>query len=322
MRCLIRVMLLSLMLAGSLAWADVPHRVLTGGDSNLVYIITPSHTNPIFKQAALAAAKAAKYYGYRPRLVTHEGSAVKQAVLFETAISEKAAAIICDNAGFDATVPAVKRAYDNNIPTFLIDRGISEPGFAVSQLISDTLSSARDVGELLAASLGYEGEYCELYGQPADLNSRDRSQGFHEALDKYPKLKCVEVVNANWDERQAYESMIDVILRYPNLKGIVCGNDAMALGALAAIRQYGHEGIKIVSIDGTLKVRKAVEAGEVLATVVQPVTELAKAAVLQLKRYLHYGTTTLHEIQYFDCLIVTRDNVKQINRLLEDGQHF
>ena len=110
--------------------------ILTGGGSNLIYIITPSHSNPFFKTEAEAATAKAQELGYEVKSVSHDDDPTKQAELFDTAISEKAAAIICDNAGSDATVAAVQKARDNNIPTFLIDREINEAGIAISQIVA------------------------------------------------------------------------------------------------------------------------------------------------------------------------------------------
>ena len=72
--------------------ADAPKR-LTGGGSNIMYIITPSHSNPFFKTEAEVAAATAKELGYEVKMVSHDDSPVKQSELFETAISDKAAAI-------------------------------------------------------------------------------------------------------------------------------------------------------------------------------------------------------------------------------------
>ena len=43
--------------------AAAPKR-LTGGGSNIMYIITPSHSNPFFKTEAEVAAATAKELGY------------------------------------------------------------------------------------------------------------------------------------------------------------------------------------------------------------------------------------------------------------------
>ena len=85
-------------LASSANAADTAKR-LSGGGSNIMYVITPSHSNPFFKTEAEVAAKTAKDLGYTVKMVSHDDSPVKQSELFETAISDKAAAIICDNAG-------------------------------------------------------------------------------------------------------------------------------------------------------------------------------------------------------------------------------
>ena len=308
------VLLLGLMLLGGTARADLPRKVLLGGDSKIIYVITPSLTNPIFRHAARAAVRAATAYGYIPKVVSHDDSPVKQAALFERAISEKAAAIVCDNAGSDATIPAIKRAYDNNIPTFLIDRELSENGFAVSQLIANTRKAAARLAEILAQQMQYEGEYCEFYGLQSDLNAIQRSEAFHEVLDRYPDLHCVKVIYANWDEKEAREEMFEVIKNYPRLRGVISANDSMALGALDALRSANVTGVNIVSIDGTREVRNEILSGNILATALQPISEMVNAAMIQLHRYLFYGTTTRHEVQYFECQIVDRQNVESVNR--------
>ncbi len=97
---------------------------LPGGGSNIIYIITPSVSNPAFKAEADTATAKAKELGYEVKAVSHDDDPTKQTELFDSAIADKADAIICDNAGADATVEAVKKAREAGIPTFLIDREI------------------------------------------------------------------------------------------------------------------------------------------------------------------------------------------------------
>ena len=132
--------------------ADAPKR-LTGGGSDIFYVITPSHSNPFFKTEAEVAAKTAQELGYKVKMVSHDDSPVKQSELFETAISDRAAAIVCDNAGADATVAAVKRAYDNNIPTFLIDREINEQGIAIAQIVANNYQGAKGAAEVFVEAM-------------------------------------------------------------------------------------------------------------------------------------------------------------------------
>ena len=105
--------------------------VLPGGGSNIIYVITPSHSNPFFKTEADRAEATAVELGYEVKVSSHDDDATKQSELFDSAIADKAAAIICDNAGADATVEAVQKAADAGIPTFLIDREINKDGVAI-----------------------------------------------------------------------------------------------------------------------------------------------------------------------------------------------
>ncbi len=285
---------------------------LTGGGSNIMYIITPSHSNPFFKTEAEVAAKTAKELGYTVKMVSHDDSPVKQSELFETAISDKAAAIVCDNAGADATVAAVKRAYDNNIPTFLIDREINEQGIAITQIVANNYQGAKGAAEVFVEAMEEEGEYAELFGIDSDTNAKTRSTAFHEVIDQYPDMKMVAVQTANWDQNLAYSKMETILQSYPNLKGVISGNDNMAVGAAAAIKAAGKT-LKIIGVDGSNDARDEILAGNMTATAMQPAALISEMAVKQADQYLKTGTTGQPEKQLIDCIIITKDNAKKLN---------
>ena len=123
--------------------------------------------------------------------------------LFESCIAQKAAAIILDNAGADATVAAVQKAKDAGIPTFLVDREITEEGVAVAQIVSNNYQGATILAEHFAQLMGEEGEYVELTGKDTDTNAHVRSQGYHDVLDQLPDMKMVAQQTANWCQTEA-----------------------------------------------------------------------------------------------------------------------
>ena len=244
-------------------------------------------------------------------MVSHDDSPVKQSELFETAISDKAAAIICDNAGADATVAAVKRAYDNNIPTFLIDREINEQGIAIAQIVANNYQGAKGAAEVFVEEMEEEGEYAELLGIDSDTNAKTRSTAFHEVIDQYPDMKCVSVQTANWDQNLAYQKMETILQSYPKLKGVISGNDNMAVGAAAAIKAAGKT-LKIIGVDGSNDARDEILAGNMTATAMQPAAQIAEMAVRQADKYLKTGSTGASEKQLIDCVIITKDNAKKL----------
>lgn len=285
---------------------------LTGGGSNIMYIITPSHSNPFFKTEAEVAAATARELGYEVKTVSHDDSPVKQAELFETAISDRAAAIICDNAGADATVAAVKRARDNNIPTVLFDREINEQGIAIAQIVANNYQGAKEVAEIFVEVMEEEGEYAELYGIDSDTNAKTRSTAFHEVIDQYPDMKMVAVQTANWDQNLAYQKMETILNSYPNLKGVISGNDNMAVGAAAAIKAAGKQ-LHIIAVDGSNDARDEILAGNMTATAMQPAALIAEMAVRQADQYLKTGSTGKPEKQLVDCVAITKENASKLN---------
>lgn len=285
---------------------------LTGGGSKLIYVITPSLSNPAFKAESENAAAKAKALGYQVKAVSHDDDANKQSELFDNAIADKAAAIICDNAGADATVAAVQKAADANIPTFLIDREINKSGVAIAQIVANNYQGAKGIAEKFVEAMGEKGEYAELKGKDSDTNAGVRSSAFHEVIDQYTDMKCVETQTANWEQTQAYDKTETILQSHPNIKGIICGNDTMAVGAAAAVKESGKKDIKIIGVDGSDEAAAQIKAGTMVGTALQQFAVIAKTAVEQADQYLKTGSTGKDEKQLIDCVIISKDNVSKL----------
>lgn len=293
--------------ASSAAW------VKADGASNIIVIITPSHSNPFFKTEADAAEAKAKELGYQTLVLVHDDDPTKQSELFDTAISKKAAAIICDNAGADATVAAVKKARDAGIPTFLIDREINETGVAISQIVANNYQGAKAGAEKFVEAMGEKGNYVELTGKESDTNAGVRSKGYHEVMDQYPNMKMVAQQTANWEQTEAYSKMESIIQANKDIKGVICGNDTMAMGAAAAVKAAGLKNVVIVGLDGSNDVRDAIKAGDIVATSMQPAYDIAQMAAVQADQYIKTGKTGADEKQLVDCVLITKDNADKLN---------
>ena len=220
-------------------------------EKKLIAIIVPSPENPFFKTEADAAEAKAKALGYDTLVLVHNDDAVKQDQLFDTAIARKAAAIICDNAGADASIAAVKKAKSAGIPTFLVDREINATGVAVAQLVSNNYQGATLGAQEFVKLMGEKGNYVELIGKETDTNAGVRSRGYNDLLSQYPDLKKVASQSANWSQTEAFQKVQTIIQQYPDIKGLISGNDTMALGAYAALKAAGKGNVIVVGFDGS-----------------------------------------------------------------------
>ena len=276
-----------------------------------IAVITPSHDNPFFKAEAEAAAARARELGYDPLVNSHDDDANKQDQLMDVAIARKVVAIVLDNAGADASVAAVKKAKDAGIPTILIDREINVTGVAAAQIVSNNYQGASAGAEEFVQLLGEKGSYIELVGRESDTNAAVRSQGFHDVLDKYPDLKMAARQSANWDQREAFQKMETLIQGHRDIKGVIAGNDTMALGAMAALKGAGLGSVVVVGFDGSPDAIASIKAGEIKATVLQPAAAIARMAVDQLHALITKGSTGQPEKQAIDCELVTPDIADQ-----------
>ena len=277
----------------------------------LIVIITPPHDNPFFKAEAEAAEARAKELGYETLVLTHGGDANRQDQLIETAIAQKAAAIILDNAGADASIASVQKAKQAGIPSFLIDREINATEIAVAQIVSNNYQGASLGAQQFVDLMGEKGSFVELLGKESDTNAAIRSKGYHDVIDKYPALKMVAQQSANWSQTEAFAKMETILQSQADIKGVIAGNDTMALGAAAALKAAGKKGVIVVGFDGSPDVIAAIKAGDIKATVLQPAALISRMAVEQADQYIKAGSSNQPEKQAIDCELVKGENANQ-----------
>jgi erythritol transport system substrate-binding protein len=275
----------------------------------LMVIVVPSQDNPFFKSEAEAASARARSLGYRVRVDAHDDDAYRQDNLIDAAIASNAAAIILDNAGAESSIAAVRRATKAGIPCFLIDREIGADGIAKAQIIADNNQGARIVAAEFAQAIGTgSGEYAELLGRESDTNAQVRTNGFHAILDKRSNLARVAAQSANWSQSEAFQKTETILQAHGEIRGIIAGNDTMALGAVAAVKSAGRRGIVITGFDGSPDAVAAIRAGDLRATTLQPAVLIARLAVDEANAFLKTGSTGRPERQVIPCDLVTAEN--------------
>ena len=281
--------------------------------SKLMVIITPSPDNVFFKAEQEAASAQAKKLGYTTLVLSHDDDPTKQSQEIDTAISRKAAAIILDNAGADSTVAALKKANNAKIPSFLIDREIDSTGVAKAQIVSNNYQGATLGGQEFAKDMDQSGQYFELTGKETDTNASVRSKGYHSVLDQFPKMKMVAQQSANWDQTEALQKVQTMLQAHPKVKGIISGNDTMALGAWAALKTAKKTDVIVTGLDGSPDVVSSIRKGGIKATVLQPARKISQMAVDQADKYIKSGSTGEPEKQSVNCVLVNSGNAAQVH---------
>ena len=95
-------------------------------------------------------------------------------------------------------------------------------------------------------------------------------------ISQYPDLEKVGEEVANWDRTEGHDKAQALMQGNPDIKGVLAGNDEMALGAIAALKEAGKlEDVIVGGFDGAPDAVEAVKNGEMAYTVLQPVAQFS-----------------------------------------------
>lgn len=279
--------------------------------SNLITVIVNNPANPYWATEGEAAKAEGEKLGYKVDVTSHKGDTKAESDLVDAAITNKSAAIILDPANADGSIGGVQKAVSAGIPVFLVNAEINQQGLAKAQLVSNNAQGAALGAQEFVKAMGGKGTYVELKGAPSDNNAATRSNGFATVLSQYPDLKLLDAQVANWDQKEGHDKTQSMLQAHPDLQGVLAGNDQMALGAIAALKEAGKIAtVKVGGFDGAPDAAEAVKAGTLSYTVLQPVAEFAKKAVQMADQYIKTGKTgSDQEKQAFDCTLITKENV-------------
>jgi len=295
----------------------------SGEAGGLITIIVNDPSNPYWKTEGDIASAAAEDLGYDTTVAAHRGDVNEEMNLVDTAIANDSVALILDPANADGSVAAVQKAADADIPVFLVNAEINEQGIAMAQLVSNNAQGAALGAEKWVELMDGEGDYVELFGAPSDNNAQTRSNGFTTVISQYPDLKEVGKEVANWDRTEGHDAMQSLLQAHSDLNGVISGNDEMALGAIAALKEAGKsDDVLVGGFDGSPDAIEAIENDELAYTVLQPVATFSEAAVEMADDYIKNGTEPEKEKQAFDCILITPDNVDNMTgpfQYSEDG---
>lgn len=242
--------------------------------------------NPFFVDLRDGALEAAKEAGLTITVADAQNDPNRQLSQIENFIQQGVSIILVNPCDSAAIVSAIKEANKANIPVITVDRG-ADGGEVVCHIASDNVEGGRMAGEYLAKLVDYKGKLVEIEGIPGASAARDRGAGFNEVVKKYPDIKIVARQEAGFDRAKGMTVMENILQAQPEIDGIFCHNDEMALGALRAVEAAGRlSAIKIVGFDATDDAVKSVKDGKLVATVAQKPRVMGSMAVETAKQVL------------------------------------
>jgi ribose transport system substrate-binding protein len=249
-----------------------------------IALVMKSLANEFFALMAEGAKKHQAAHADEFELIVNgikdERDLARQVSIVDDLIAQRVAAIVIAPADSKALVSACKRAQEAGIVVVNIDNKLEDEVLRDQQITvpfvgPDNRAGARMVGDYVAGKLKEGDPVAIVEGLKTAYNGQQRLLGFQEAA-KAAGLKIVDSQSAQWEIDPANRLASAMLSEHPEIKALLCCNDSMALGALAAVKAAGRAGqVYIVGYDGITAVRAAIEDGAILATADQHADQLA-----------------------------------------------
>jgi len=165
---------------------------------------------------------------------------------------------------------ATDKAFAAGVPVILLDRGV--PGDKYTAYIGgDNVEIGRAAGEYMAEVLKGKGTVLMIQGTAGAIPTRDRANGFLEAVKKFPDIKVVQGDDCGYQRERGRKYMETFLAGGKPFDAVYAHNDEMAIGAMLAM-EAAHQPLKpIIGIDACQKeIVQYIQEGKITATFSYP----------------------------------------------------
>jgi ribose transport system substrate-binding protein len=166
------------------------------------------------------------------------GSTANQIEQIQSLIARKVNAILIDANSATALNPVIEQAHNAGILVISFDNTVTSP-YAIDVTVNQ-IDWGKLTAEWLVQKLDGKGNIIVLNGQAGSPVSNDRWDGAKAVFDKYPNIKILTEVNANWDQGTAQQAVANLLPSFPKIDGVWSQGGAMTLGAIYAFQAAGR----------------------------------------------------------------------------------
>ncbi len=253
-------------------------RMLNKQESNIIAVLTSDFANPFQPALMEALTGRMREEGLTPLLLKGQSATESADALIQLALSYRVAAIVVTV--LNASHRMIARCFEADVPLIFLNR-VAEDTPAISVCVNSR-SGAHRIAEVLVE--GGTTRIGMISGKAGSWTNSMRRGGFRQRLDElgYDVLTSIQADFSYEGGRVAALEMMDA---YPRLNAIYACNDAMAFGAMDAIRyDRGRRVPDDIAVIGFDDVPVAAWGAYRLTTIHQPVAQLVEQTIHILKR--------------------------------------
>ena len=260
-------------------------------------------TNPFYASMAQGVREEAAKQGLEALILDAQDKAEKQASDIEDARTRGIKALLINPVNA-SVAPVVNNVLKAGIPVFTVQRNLPDLKVTAHVGANNVLIGEKLIEWWAKSVGGKESKILIMTGTPGAASSEDRIVGIKKALPTFPNLKVLAMQTGYYDRARALPVAENMLQAHPDAEAILCLNDNMAMGVLAAAK---GKAIKIVGIDANPDAVQAVAQGQLTMTIaLAPARFGALGTELAAKKLK--GEAVPESILSEQILFITKDN--------------
>lgn len=281
-----------------------------GGDSNggVAYMCFNRADKFSGQLIGEAFERAAQGKGLNVTYYDAKGDANLQVDQMKEALASGIKTMVLLSADGNLVVPVVEQANEKGVIVIGVNRDIN--GGEHIDVKSDDYEAGKLQGEYFAKSLPQGAQIVYIEGPSDQKSAQARWEGFKATcLDRRTDVKLLDMQDGSWSKTEGMKITALWLSLFPKIDAVVCGNDQMALGAVAALKTAGRlAGCQVSGVDAVDDALKAVAAGEMVQTIKQDADKLGENAAEQAATAVSGGTPSAVTVPFIS---ITKDNLSQ-----------
>ena len=179
----------------------------------------PTLNNPFFVSMMEGAQLAADERGIELVALGSDNDITKQVAQVEDFISQEMDAILIQTVDTTGIVNAIEQCNAANIPV-ITTAETPAGGEILCAIAFDSYESGYNGGQYIASKLGGKGNVVELVGVLGQETSRQKSQGFQDAIAEYPEMEVLASQPANYDRATAMTVMENMLQTFEDIDAV------------------------------------------------------------------------------------------------------
>ena len=287
-----------------------------GGNDIKIAALEITLANPFWITMKEGYEAAAEEYGVSVDVMatSKEGDVNEQLDMLNTIVSKDYKAVAISSITPFNLIPGVASATEKGIPVIAVGTSVDseeaeKAGAKVEGFVTSNFEDQGKLGaEYIIEKIG-SGKVAIIEGLAGAAQGEARKTGAKNAFEGNSDIEIVSIQAGNWDRQTAYDIATNLIQANPDLKGIFCANDVMALGVVEALKASDmKDQVVVVGVDAIDEAKDSIRNKELDGTVAMSPYLFGKAGLILSLKVIE-GHEISQDIFWTPLGLITEENL-------------